>query len=179
MCYTAAQTSAVLSLHRYRLLTPFPRLFPSPPHICDTRPQTWRPRSHPHSLLSFTLATSLSCAHPLAPLAIGDSPRPASSEQQGESESFAPLRAGARVRSSQQAARESRDSLTERIGLEPRFHLFPAFFCQHGIFEKQERSLPTLWRRKRKLQKWSLGRREALPWDTGLGPGPRISADER
>lgn len=89
MCYTAAPASAVLSLHRYPLLTPFPRLFPSLPHICDARPQTWRPRSHPHSLLSFTLATSLSCAHPLAPLAIGDSPRPASSEPQGESESFA------------------------------------------------------------------------------------------
>ena len=90
--------SSVVSLQRYCLFTSFPRLFLSPPsHLrLHARPQARRGRFHPHSLLSFTLATFPSHALTLWPHSQAEiRPRPAASEPQHEREGFAPLCAGA------------------------------------------------------------------------------------
>lgn len=178
MCYTAAPAFCcslfALSSQRYCLFTPFPAFFPRLPHICDPTPGP-RPgeaasipiHCFPGRVRSPSCpARNRSPSRDLPPQS--HSTRGWASRPSAQAPS---VRAPSRQRASHVTASQARSACSRSSVY------FPPFLPTWSLLET-ERSLPTLWRRKSKLQNWSLGRREALPGEAGLGPGPGISADK-
>lgn len=165
----------MLSLHNAIVSSrPFPPFSLASLTSVTPRQAPDRERPLPSPFTAFRVA----CAHPLVPLAIG---APAATcllrATAREGGLPAPLRrrrvcgAPSRQRASHVTASQARSACSRSSVY------FPPFLPTWSLLET-ERSLPALWRRKSKLQNWSLGRREALPGEAGLGPGPGISADK-